>query len=157
MPWPILRGFAARRSRSGPSTCIGTRGRTSNRQCASCSGPASRPSNRGDCGGVARPEQEAKGVIADHALRLLLRACHPNRQVSRGLRGWRVSVDEGDYWVSLEYRVCREFARMKAKRCRHGVEGVRFGMLRIWTLYSLESPSIPQFVTASPPPADCAT
>jgi hypothetical protein len=28
-------------------------------------------------------------------------------------------VDEADYWVSLEYRVCREFAGMKDKDLRH--------------------------------------
>jgi hypothetical protein len=28
-------------------------------------------------------------------------------------------VDEGDYWVSLEYRVCREFAGMKDWDLRH--------------------------------------
>jgi hypothetical protein len=28
-------------------------------------------------------------------------------------------VDECDYWVSLEYRVCREFVGMKYKVLRH--------------------------------------
>jgi hypothetical protein len=28
-------------------------------------------------------------------------------------------VDEADYWVSLEYRVCREFARMADIKLRH--------------------------------------
>jgi hypothetical protein len=28
-------------------------------------------------------------------------------------------VGEGDYWVSLEYRVCREFAGMKDRGLRH--------------------------------------
>jgi hypothetical protein len=28
-------------------------------------------------------------------------------------------VDEGDYWVSLEYRICREFAGMSERRLRY--------------------------------------
>jgi hypothetical protein len=28
-------------------------------------------------------------------------------------------VDEADYWVALEFRVCREFARLPARHLRH--------------------------------------
>jgi hypothetical protein len=35
------------------------------------------------------------------------------------VRRRRASVEEADYWVSLEYRVCREFAGMSEDRLRY--------------------------------------